>query len=48
MTSGGSGELNLPMRAATGDLPVMSAVRDGTHWGAAVNACSKTIPSRAN
>jgi hypothetical protein len=46
--SGGSGELKRPMRAATGDRPVISAVRDGTHCGAAVNARSNSMPSRAN
>lgn len=36
------------MRAATGERPVISAVRDGTRWGAAVKARSKTTPSRGN
>ena len=48
MISGGRGELKRPIRAATGERPVINAVREGTHCGAAVNARSKTMPSRAN
>lgn len=35
ITSGGSGEVNRPMRTATGERPVINAVREGTHCGAA-------------
>jgi len=35
------------MRAATGEIPVISETRDGTHCGAEVNMRLKRAPSEA-
>ena len=43
-----SGDENRVMRAATGERPVISAARDGTHCGAAVKKRWNLIPSAAS
>ncbi len=43
-TSAGSGDVNRTMRTATGDLPVISVAREGTHCGQLTNMESQRSP----
>ncbi len=48
ISSRGSGEEKRVMRAATGERPVISAAREGTHCGAAVKKRWNFMPSAAS